>query len=112
MKTINDRIKYLVDIETSGNKRAFAKRICVSASAVENIIGKRKSKPSCDFLVALSAIKGININWVLLGNGNVFNEENTEKDEIKSLKEILFEVKKAIHHLETVETLLKEAVNY
>lgn len=72
--TINDRFQKIIKILFGGNKSAFASAIGVTPSVIENIVGKRQGKPSFELLEKISAIEEININWVVTGVGEMFND--------------------------------------
>ena len=48
--TINERMNHIIKELYSGNKRAFANAIGVSATVIENVVGTRQGKPSYDVL--------------------------------------------------------------
>lgn len=73
--SVNDRVKKLIDLETGGNKRAFATRIGVTASVIENIVGKRKSTPSYTIIEKISKIEKLNLNWLIKGEGEVYSDK-------------------------------------
>lgn len=65
---INDRILQLIEIKSNGNKRAFAQRVGVAASSIDNVVGSRKSKPNFDLLEKiLSSFEDVDANWLMLG---------------------------------------------
>ncbi len=68
---INERFQTIIDILFAGNKRAFALHVGVSPTVVENVVGKRKGKPSFDFLEKVCANANISAEWLLLGNGEM-----------------------------------------
>lgn len=98
--SINERIKKLIDLETGGNKRAFALKIGVTASVIENIVGKRKSTPSYSVIKKISQIENLNLNWVINGVGNIYLDvfyQETKAQEFDSgnkekLKNLLFQL--------------------
>lgn len=70
--SINERIEEIINIYFSGNKSAFAKKVGVSTSVIENIVGKRKSNPSFDVAVKIySAFDDLNPEWLFKGEGTM-----------------------------------------
>lgn len=73
---INERVNRLIKEISKGNKRSFSMKIGVSATVVENIVGKRGSKPSFDILEKIIlSIENINSDWLMTGRGSMFREE-------------------------------------
>ena len=75
---INERFEQIIDTLYNGNKSAFATAIGVRPSVVDNIVGKRKGKPSFDVVQKVSAIEEININWFVTGNGDMIQNKSKE----------------------------------
>ena len=73
--TINERVQSIVDTCFGGNKRAFAKQIGVSATVIENVVGKRNGKPSFDVLHSICANANISAEWLLTGEGAMLKGE-------------------------------------
>lgn len=73
--TINERFERIINALYNGNKRAFATSIGVSATVVENVVGKRQGKPSYDVLVAVCACANISAHWLLTGEGDMLRGE-------------------------------------
>lgn len=73
---INDRVNLLIKEVSNGNKRAFAQIINVSPTVIENIVGKRKGKPSFDVIEKMAfAIDNINMDWLITGRGSMWKKE-------------------------------------
>lgn len=70
--TINERFQTIIDILFGGNKRAFAIHVGISPTVVENVVGKRKGKPSFDILEKVCANANISAEWLLMGKGELF----------------------------------------
>jgi len=77
--TINERFERIINALYNGNKRAFATSIGVSATVVENVVGKRQGKPSYDVLVAVCACANISAHWLLTGEGDMLRGEGDEE---------------------------------
>lgn len=72
--TINDRVQEIIDTLFSGNKRAFSRAVGIAATVTENVVGKRHTKPSFDFTQKIAtSINNINIEWLITGEGLMFN---------------------------------------
>jgi len=76
--TINERVQSIVDTCFGGNKRAFAKQIGVSATVIENVVGKRNGKPSFDVLHSICANANISAEWLLTGEGEMLRGGNVQ----------------------------------
>jgi hypothetical protein len=72
MNGINERIAHLVPL-LSRNKNTFCKDLGYNYnSLIENIVGKRQSKPGYDFLHSLlTKFPQVNATWLLTGEGEV-----------------------------------------
>lgn len=81
--TINERFENIIHVLYNGNKRAFATSIGVSATVIENVVGKRQGKPSYDVLVAVCACANISAHWLLTGEGDMLRGEGdlSEREE-------------------------------
>lgn len=102
--SINNRIQKLIDLETGGNKRAFAKRIGVTASVIENIVGKRKSTPSYTVIEKISQIDKLNLNWIINGVGNIYLDvihQETKEQHLDSVNKE--KLKNLLIQLQTIE---------
>jgi len=75
MSGINDRIAQLIP-HLSPNKNAFSRSMGYHYnSLIENIVGKRQSKPGFDFLNALmKTYPQVNFTWLLTGEGEMFTK--------------------------------------
>lgn len=69
--TINERFDQIIGTLFKGNKSAFANAIGVTPSVVDNIVGKRQGKPSFDVVEKVSALAEINIDWLIIGKGDM-----------------------------------------
>jgi len=78
--SIQERYKQLIDFYANSNKSAFAKKINVSPSVIENITGSRGTNPSFEVIAkTLSAFENVNARWLILGEGEM--EVNCNKNE-------------------------------
>lgn len=78
--TINERLSKLIRILFGGNKSAFASRLGVTPSVIDNIVGKRQSKPSFDLIEKLSSIEEVNLDWLITGHGSPLSSRRCEGD--------------------------------
>ncbi len=77
--TVKERFDVLIKHFASGNKREFSKKIGVSPTVVENIVGARRGNPSFEVLQKiLYAFADINASWLITGNGTMFRHENRQ----------------------------------
>ena len=69
--TINERFNDIIKTLYKGNKRSFAIAIGVSATVIENVVGKRQGKPSYDVIDNVCAKANISPEWLLTGRGSM-----------------------------------------
>ena len=94
---IQERIRQLIDILTNGNKRAFATRIGVSPTVIENIVGQRSGKPGAALLEKiLCSFENVDALWLITGKGQMFKagrlepvDESTISSQVHELTEII-----------------------
>lgn len=73
---IQDRIRQIVSIQCNGNKSAFASRIGVTPTVVENILGTRSGKPGAVVLEKiLCAFENLDARWLITGKGEMLKEQ-------------------------------------
>lgn len=75
--TINDRFEAIICDLYGGNNAAFAKAIGVAPTVIQNVIGKRKGKPSFDVLAKVCALANINAEWVMTGHGRMLKSSSS-----------------------------------
>lgn len=75
--SINERFKEIIDIQYKGNKSAFAKAIGVAPTVIENVVGSRNGKPSFDVIAKVCAIANINASWLISGDGNMLQKQES-----------------------------------
>lgn len=75
MSTINERIQLIINERFEGNISAFCRSTDVKQPTMNTILGERKSKPSFEVISNIAnadALKGINLDWLINGNGVPF----------------------------------------
>lgn len=116
--TINERFEELIKKLYNGNKRAFATTLGISPTVIENVVGKRRGKPSYDVIEKICANANVSPDWLLTGKGNMLREQ-TEQTESSSTQidvtpsQMLEEIKALsvkIGHLEAENKMLREQV--
>ena len=76
-QTINERIKQICDYYFAGNVSEMARAVNIKQSTIRDIVGTKQSKPSFETLKAIADCPTIKVNtkWLLVGAGNVFDED-------------------------------------
>ena len=70
--SIQDRYRQLIEIHTNGNVAAFAKKIGVAKSNIQNMIGSRGSNPSFEVICqTLITFESLNARWLITGEGEM-----------------------------------------
>lgn len=79
MSTIQERVKQLIDNLSNGNKRAFAIRIGVSPTVIENVVGQRSGKPGVILLEKiLCSFENVDALWLITGRGEMLRPESSK----------------------------------
>jgi hypothetical protein len=74
---IKDRYDALIVHFANKNKSAFAKKIKVSPTVLENIVGTRQTNPSFEVLQkTLFAFEEVNAAWLITGKGDMLIEKH------------------------------------
>lgn len=84
MKTVNERLIFLLNDMFKGNVSEFARITGVPQPTLNNIVGNRMSKPSADNLERIiNSIELLDANWLITGKGNMLKTDNklTEESE-------------------------------
>lgn len=93
MDSIGKRIKYIIDSKhlTQGE---FARELNLPRQIVSNYVNDL-AKPSYDFLYKLYKEININLNWLIVGEGGIYNQTPNEalKDELRQEFEELLKAK-------------------
>ncbi len=73
---VSERLSYLIDYQTSGNKKKFAESIGYKPQVITNMVSGRKTKPSYDVLNAIiTTFVDVNADWLLTGEGEMLKTE-------------------------------------
>ena len=106
---LGKRIKEAREFLGIGQKE-FAKKIGIIYQTLSKY-ERSEIKPTTEILTKLTEIHGININWLLTGNGNMFIEEekksNTKANEIIEAYEKLPEDKQKYYYFKIIADSLE-----
>ena len=85
---IQDRIKFLVDKLSNGKYTVFAKKCGIPISTFKTYVDG-PSNPTSEHLKKIASIYRVNLNWLILGEGEPFVEldregERSRRDKIPS----------------------------
>jgi hypothetical protein len=78
MDTLQQRLKYLVELLSKGKHTVFAKHCGIPPSSFQAYINGARV-PSTGHLMKVIAVYGINLNWLLVGKGEPFIEVGTQE---------------------------------
>lgn len=79
---INDRINKLIGV-LDMNPTSFAESVGVSVTVIFNIIKGRRSKPSFELILKmLNTYDKLSADWLIKGQGPMWNDEVVTSDEI------------------------------
>jgi transcriptional regulator with XRE-family HTH domain len=106
-----DRIKKIMESRQI-NSAQFADEIGVQRSALSHVLSGRNN-PSLDFMLKIKQrYPEINLDWLLIGNGNMLEKNVTEKQEFTNTDEndpeIEFQTNETITHEEKSTTDLTQ----
>ena len=76
--TINDIFEAIIASLFGNNKRAFSMAIGVSPTVIENVVGKRRGKPSFDVIEKVCANANVSPLWLIAGIGEMLKREYEE----------------------------------
>lgn len=86
MKTINERIEFLIREMKLKSIRDFDRAIGVSLGHTNNIVGAKQNSPNAEYLFKVKEkYKHINMNWLISGEGEIF--EATEEEKMRIFEE-------------------------
>lgn len=87
MRTINERIKLIIDFYYDGNVLEFERACGLKKDTLKHVVGGRLSKPSFDSLESIvRTVVLLNPFWLITGQGSMENKETSEAELIEELK--------------------------
>ena len=93
MDTIGTRLKLIIDVKfkTQGQ---FANALELPRQIISNYVNDL-AKPNYDFLYKIYKILNVNLNWLISGEGSMFNQTPNEalKEELRKEFEALLKAK-------------------
>lgn len=98
MNTFNKRLKHLVDKLAGGKHTVFAKKCGIPPGTFQAYIDS-ETIPKGEQLLKIGSVYRINLNWLLMGEGEPFIQKGGETDKIKGAtvgEELLREVIMAV----------------
>ncbi len=106
--TIKERFSELIKHYANGNKKAFADKIGVSATVVENVVGKRAGNPSFEVVQKIIfAFENLNAVWLIIGEGEMINSAEPASSESSNS----ISLNKRITELEYVVEIQKKLID-
>lgn len=76
MKTINDRLAYLVETKADGVVMQFASMLSTNDQNIRNITVSKRNKPGFDLIASiLQTFDDINPDWLILGEGSPIRDK-------------------------------------
>lgn len=71
--TIAERIILICNSAENGNMSSFARKLNVTPAYISKLKNKPDSEPSSIFIKEICRQYGINENWIISGEGNMYN---------------------------------------
>ena len=90
LDTMLDRLKYLIDTKTRGIAADFARGIGIQPPTFHHYLKGRY--PSGEALTGMRRAYGVNINWFLTGEGEVFGDQPGSSDDLAMDLEVLHRI--------------------
>jgi hypothetical protein len=94
LDTIKKRLEYVVEILSDGKHTVFAKKCGIPPGSFQAYINGERVPPS-EHLVKLITVFGINLNWLLVGEGEPFigmkaqEEKATDRDRAEAIDPVV-----------------------
>jgi hypothetical protein len=79
MDTIKRRLEYLVELISAGKHTVFAKKCGIPPGSFQAYINGERVPPA-EHLMKLVTVYGINLNWLLVGEGEPFIAGKTQEE--------------------------------
>jgi hypothetical protein len=77
MDSVNQRIRYLVELLAGGKHTVFAKKCGIPPGSFQAYI-KGDRVPPTEHLIKMNNVFGINIHWLLVGEGEPFGASGNQ----------------------------------
>jgi hypothetical protein len=77
MDSLIQRLRYVVDLLANGKHTVFAKRCGIPPGSFQAYI-KGERLPPTEHLIKINTVLGINLHWLLVGEGEPFGEGGTQ----------------------------------
>ena len=78
MDKVQDRLRYLVGLLSNGKHTVFAKKSGIPPSSFQAYINGQRIPPT-EHLMKIITVFGINLNWLLIGEGEPFIGSGTQE---------------------------------
>jgi hypothetical protein len=79
--SINKRISELIELLENGNQFSFCKKTGISTTTLQGIIGQRQSDPGSKILNrVLVTYPNVNARWIVVGDEDVFINNNLKSE--------------------------------
>ena len=78
MDKVQDRLRYLVGLLSNGKHTVFAKKSGIPPSSFQAYINGQRIPPT-EHLAKIITVFGINLNWLLIGEGEPFIGSGTQE---------------------------------
>lgn len=105
MKTVAERILFIID-DKKVKRSDFAKAANVSPAYISMLAKDHTINPSHNFLRTVSDVYGVNIAWLMTGEGEIYRSISHE-DEIAEIAAALFENRDDDFRIRLVKALAK-----
>ena len=95
--SINERFDKIIKDLYNGNKKAFAQKVGVSPTVIENVVGSRKGNPSYQVLEKICANANISAEWLLTGRGEmVCTDQNLQNGSAQVQNSFILKTDRAV----------------
>ncbi|OOF86843.1 transcriptional regulator [Rodentibacter ratti] len=108
---ISKRLKQVLEAKKL-NIKTFSERSCIPYRSVQNYL-REEREPNVEALIKLKETMNININWLLIGEGEMFSSEIEKESlsisEIELIKNYRESNEKSQYAIQSLATILREA---
>ena len=88
MDDIQDRLKYIIGLLSKGKHTVFAKKCGIPPGSFQAYINGQRIPPT-EHLMKIITVFGINLNWLLIGEGEPFIKRGSQEVETSSWGKVL-----------------------